>query len=450
MTASCGQFVQYKAHKLDSFELMDKEAIYQLFLESSGISTDTRSIKEGNLFFALSGPNFNANKFAQKALEAGAIAAVVDDEAYATDERTVLVEDSLEALQHLANHHRNELDCTIIGVCGSNGKTTSKELIARVLATTYSTFYTPGNFNNHIGVPLSLLMLHKEHEYAVIEMGANHAKEHELLCQIAEPDFGLITNNGKDHLEGFGSIEGVIRANNELFEYLESQQKAAFVNADDDVLMKNSADMGRILYGQHEEALCKASLVAAFPFTEVTLQLGSQSEAIAVKSQLFGSFQKDNLALAACIGHYFDVPASQIKEALEAYQPANMRTQQLRWEGNDVLLDAYNANPSSMMAVLQDFAAFEHPNKAVVLGDMLEMGEASFSEHQQVVEYLKAQAFSWVALVGSEFAQHSHDGFHYFESADQVKEWIHKEAYADHSILIKGSRGLRLETILAS
>lgn len=400
------------------------------------------------MFFALSGPNFNANSFAEKALASGAIAAVVDNPNYALDDRYVLVEDSLQTLQQLANYHRQQLNCTIIAVCGSNGKTTSKELIARVLATTFNTFFTPGNFNNHIGVPLSLLMLTDAHEYAVIEMGANHKGEHDVLCEIAAPDFGVITNNGKDHLEGFGSIEGVIEANNELFEYLESAQKAAFVNADDEVLMENSKDIGRVLYGSDNLALCHAKLLAAFPFTEVQLNFGQSEQSLQIKSQLFGSFQKDNLALAACMGHYFDVDQEQIKSALEGYRPANMRTQQMSWKDNDVLLDAYNANPSSMMAVLQDFSEFSHSQKALVLGDMLEMGDASFREHKAVVDFIEQNSYSLIVLVGAEFAKHQRENIHYFENIDQARKWILSQELGGYSILIKGSRGLKLENLL--
>ncbi|MBI1184371.1 UDP-N-acetylmuramoyl-tripeptide--D-alanyl-D-alanine ligase [bacterium] len=427
---------------------MQTQAIYEVFKNSSGVSTDTRKIEAGQLFFALSGPNFNANKFAAQALEKGAIAAVVDDEAFATDERYFLVDDCLLQLQALANHHRNQLNCTVIAVGGSNGKTTSKELIARVLATEYPTFYTPGNYNNHIGVPLSLLMLQPQHEYAVIEMGANHPNEHSLLCQIAEPDFGLITNNGKDHLEGFGSLQGVIDANREIYTYLELAHKAAFVNGNDEVLMHNAEHLARIVYGQHKESLCESRLVAPFPFTKVSLTFYPDGKTITIDSQLFGSFQKDNLSLAACIGYYFDVPLPQIKTALESYRPANMRTQKLAWHGNEILLDAYNANPSSMMAVLSDFCDFEHPKKAVILGDMLEMGDASFAEHQAVVDFLARQHLDFVALVGSEFAKHQHGGFHYFGEAYEVSNWLRQNNFAGYSVLIKGSRGLQLEKIL--
>jgi len=427
---------------------MEISELHKVFKDSSGISTDTRSISNGNLFFALSGPNFNANTFAKKALELGAIAAVVDHPDFALDNRYILVEDSLQSLQQLASYHRQQLDCTIIAVCGSNGKTTSKELIARVLSSTYNTFFTPGNFNNHIGVPLSLLMLSEEHEYAVIEMGANHKGEHEILCQIATPDFGIITNNGKDHLEGFGSIEGVIEANNELFEYLEAAQKAAFVNSNDSILMENSRNIGRILYGSDELAMCDAQLMAAFPYTKVELSFSNKKNPVSVTSQLFGSFQKDNLALAACIGYYFDVEPDKIKAALEAYRPANMRTQQMEWNDNEVLLDAYNANPSSMMAVLKDFSEFNHEHKALILGDMLEMGDASFSEHEAVVDFIEQNTYDLVVLVGTEFARHQRKGMHSFETTALTKDWLLKQDLKGLSILIKGSRGLKLETLL--
>lgn len=427
---------------------MTIENIYVLFIASAGIATDTRSNCQNRLFFALSGPNFDANQFAHKALDQGAMAVVVDDKKVATDDRFVVVEDALEALQGLSNYHRNQLTCPVIAICGSNGKTTSKELIAAVLSSHYPIFFTPGNFNNHIGVPLSLLQITDQHQYAIIEMGANHKGEHEFLCNIAEPDYGVITNNGKDHLEGFGSIEGVIEANNELFEYLRNDQKKAFVNNEDEILMQNSEGIERILYGDSEGANCKVVLKEAFPFTSVEINFKDQSEAVPVKSQLFGSFQKDNMALAACMGDHFEVPHHKIKEALEGYQPANMRTQQLKWKGNDILLDAYNANPSSMMAVLSDFAESSIPKKGLILGDMLEMGDASEEEHAELVAYIAQQNFEWVALVGKEFARHQREGFHYFETAAEVRESIIESNMMNFTLLIKGSRGLQLEKVI--
>ena len=427
---------------------MSIEHLYSVFKRSTGVSTDTRSLTSDNLFIALSGPNFDANAFASVALEKGAIAAVVDNASVATDERFIVVENTLSTLQALANYHRNQLSCPVIAVCGSNGKTTSKELVAAVLSSHYSTFFTPGNFNNHIGVPLSLLKINDGHQYAIIEMGANHKGEHQLLCKIAEPDFGVITNNGKDHLEGFGSIEGVIEANNELFEYLRPNTKKAFVNNEDQVLMQNSEGIERILYGAKEGANCRVVLREPFPFTVVEINFKNRRDPVPVYSQLFGSFQKDNIALAACIGDYFHVPHEKIKQALESYQPANMRTQRLKWKGNDILLDAYNANPSSMMAVLSDFARSSIPKKGLILGDMLEMGEASDKEHADLIAFIAKQDFEWVAFVGAEFAKHRREGFHYFETATAVREAIIKANMKGYTLLIKGSRGLRLETVI--
>lgn len=427
---------------------MTAETLYDIFLRSTGVSTDTRNITPKNLFFALSGPNFNANTFAQQALEKGAIAAVVDDPEVAIDHRYVVVDDCLKALQNLANEHRQHLKCPIIAICGSNGKTTSKELIAAVLSSHFDIFFTPGNFNNHIGVPLSLLQIKPNHEFGIIEMGANHKGEHDLLCKIATPDFGVITNNGKDHLEGFGSIEGVIAANNELFEYLRENNKTAFVNSDDSILMEHSSDLTRILYGSSPKANCQVQLKEPFPYTSVSVRFTNPPTTIDVQSQLFGSFQKDNIALASSIGDHFGVPQAKIKTALESYQPANMRTQRLEWKGNDILLDAYNANPSSMMAVLNDFAKSSLPNKGVILGDMLEMGDASDQEHGDLVTYLTQQDFVWVALVGVEFAKHRHTRFHYFDSAKDVRNYLLEQKISNHTLLIKGSRGLKLEEVI--
>lgn len=425
--------------------------IYSLFLESNGICTDTRSLKPNQLFLALKGPNFNANTLAQKALNLGASHAIVDDKTYATDERCILVDDGLETLQALANYHRNQLEATIIAIGGSNGKTTTKELISAVLKTTYSTYSTPGNFNNHIGVPLSLLQITNQHEFAVIEIGANHKKEHELLCQIAEPDFGLITNNGKDHLEGFGSIEGVIEANAEIYEYLEAHLKPAFVNGDDAVLMKNSENMSRIIYSSNKQdnSTCHGTIAQEFPLLAASIVLEG-GDSIEVQSQLFGQFQLTNLLAAACIGHHFDVPSASIKKALESYKPQNNRTQLLEWKGNEVWLDAYNANPSSLGAMVDSFARYQHPKKGMIIGDMLEMGERSFDEHQKMLSQVREHAFSLVVCVGGEFKKHEQDfaDYHFFVSRSEALNWLNQQDLKEHSLLIKGSRGLALEKLL--
>lgn len=432
---------------------MTIEEIYPLFKASAGICTDTRNLKLNQLFIALKGPNFNANTLAKKALELGASYAIVDETEFAIDERHILVSDGLETLQALANHHRNQLDATVIAVGGSNGKTTTKELISAVLKTTYSTYSTPGNFNNHIGVPLSLLQVTEEHEFAVIEIGANHKKEHELLCQIAEPDFGLITNNGKDHLEGFGSIDGVIEANAEIYDYLETNLKPAFVNADDHVLLKNSENMARILFGSKEESgtSCQGKITQEFPLIAAHIELEGH-DSIDVQSQLFGEFQLTNLLTAACIGHYFDIPASSIKEALEAYKPQNNRTQLLKWKNNEVWLDAYNANPSSLGAMVDSFARYEHPKKGLIIGDMLEMGDSSFAEHHNMLTKIKGHSFELVMCVGEEFKRHQKQfsDYHFFASRPEAQAWLIDQNLKDHSLLIKGSRGLALEKLLDS
>jgi UDP-N-acetylmuramoyl-tripeptide--D-alanyl-D-alanine ligase len=408
--------------------------LYPYFKASTGVITDSRKIREGCLFIALKGENFDGNKFAAQALEKGARYAVVSDPQVAVDERFLLVEDTLLALQQLSIAHRLALpDLTIIAIAGSNGKTTSKELLHRVLSKKYLTFATPGNWNNHIGVPLSLLSLTRDHRYAVIEIGANHQGENALLCEIALPDFGLVTNCGKDHLEGFGGVEGVIKANKEVYDHLLATGKPAFVNQDDPVLMEISEGVERILYGSNT-----GEITQHFPV--ITYQAGE----LVVKTHLLGSFQQYNLACAIAVGRHFGVEDADIAEALGSYIPQNNRSQVVEWQGNQLLLDAYNANPSSMSAMIADFSDYPVKNKFAVLGDMFEMGEYSFEEHRLIVEQLKQANIDTVALVGNEFALHE-TPFMHFPNTAAFRDWLLAQKLTGHYFLVKGSRGIALE-----
>jgi len=422
---------------------MQIDSLCDLYLKSSGISTDTRTIKAGNLFFALKGNNFNGNLFAEKALQAGASFVIADEKHFPDSEKIILVDDVLKTLQHLANFHRRKLKAKIIAVCGSNGKTTTKELIARVLETSFKTFSTKGNLNNHIGVPLSLLSIKPETEFAVIEMGANHLGETKLLCEIAEPDFGLITNNGKDHLEGYGSIDGVRKGNGELYDFLREKNGIVFVCTDEDDLMKMSDGMERITYGENSFADVSGRILLTFPF----LQL--QTSDFKLQTQLIGKYNFENVMAAVCIGKYFGVSDEKIKQAIESYSPSNNRSQIVKRGTNTFILDAYNANPSSVEAALENFISLPEENKIVILGDMAELGDSSEAEHRHVVFKLQTSNFKLVSLVGKEFNQADADRkFLHFENVTGLKKWFDKQRFENCFFLLKASRVMGLEKLL--
>lgn len=414
-------------------------SLYHQFKECTKVITDSRKIEPGCMFIALKGDNFDGNKFAAAALEEGARYAVVDDPKVAVNKRYILVKDTLRALQKLSTTHRLALhgQVTIIAVAGSNGKTTTKELLHRVLSAHAPTFATPGNWNNHIGVPLSLLSLDNSYRFAVIEIGANHQRENRDLCEIALPDFGLVTNCGKDHLEGFGGVEGVIKANKEVYDHLREYEKPAFVDQDDPVLMKISKGLQRIYYGK-----TTGEMTSEFPY--ITYQTGD----ISIETHLFGSFQQQNLACAVAIGRHFGVPEEGIREAIASYIPQNNRSQVVEWRGNKLLLDAYNANPSSMTAMIADFSGYPIENKVAVLGDMFELGEYSHEEHRLIVEQLKNSGIETVVLVGKAFKEHE-SPFHHFADTAEFKTWLDAQNFQNHYFLVKGSRGIALEKAFA-
>jgi UDP-N-acetylmuramoyl-tripeptide--D-alanyl-D-alanine ligase len=418
--------------------------LYRLYCEKPLVSTDTRRIVPGSIFFALKGASFDGNRFAKSALEAGARYAVVDDPSVAENDRYLVVDDVLETLQELARNHRRHLNCKVIAVAGSNGKTTTKELMHRVLSTTFKTFATAGNLNNHIGVPLTLLSIPGETELAIIEIGANHVGENKFLCEIALPDFGIVTNCGKDHLEGFGGIQGVIESNREVYAYLNAYNGKAFINTDDPMLMEIAGSVPGIGYGTRAGNFVRGSILEKFPFVRVRIQDTD------ISSCLFGSFQLYNILSAAAAGLYFGVSAEAIKSAVESYTPSNNRSQLIEWNGNRVLLDAYNANPSSMGEMIRDFSELPHAGKIAVLGDMFELGEDSENEHRAIVEQLKESSLRQTILVGAQFARHRGiSGALHFESTGEAGEYIRQQGFRDCYFLVKGSRGMALEKIFA-
>jgi UDP-N-acetylmuramoyl-tripeptide--D-alanyl-D-alanine ligase len=421
---------------------MEIQQIYQLFTQSEGVCTDTRKIFQNCIFFALKGNNFNGNLYAKDAVEKGAKYAIID-EPQGNDDRFILVENVLKTLQSLAQYHRKQFDIPVIAVGGSNGKTTTKELIANVLSKKYNTFFTQGNFNNHIGVPLTLLQMQKGIEIAVIEMGANHEGEISELCEIAMPNYGVVTNIGLDHLEGFGSLEGVARANSELYYFLHKNNGTAFVNTNEEHLERMAQRLqNKVTYPQKNNDFEVNLLENSFFVTCQTKEIPK------IESQLFGSYNFNNIATALCIGNYFKVPSQLAAEAIASYQPNNNRSQIIKQNNNLILLDAYNANPSSMQAALENFAKIKATKKCVILGDMFELGEASQEEHFKLGKIIQESQFDLVILFGEMIKEAlvCVPKAYYFTDKFSLHNWLMDKKITDAHILIKGSRGVALET----
>lgn len=418
---------------------------FNAFMNSTGVTTDTRSIPQGSIFFALKGARFNGNEFALKALELGARYAVVD-EVIDEDDRLIHVDDVLIALQDCARSYRRYLGIPIVGLTGSNGKTTNKELFHAVLNKKYKTYATAGNFNNHIGVPLSLLRIPRDCELAVIEMGANHQKEIALLASICEPTIGYITNYGKAHLEGFGGVEGIIKGKSELYDYLRGEGGSAMVNLDDPIQINKSQGIEQFGFGL-EKGSVQWSSESKNEFASVRILHGADSYSI--QSQLSGSFNELNIVAAACLGHHFGVEALDIKDAIEAYAPQMNRVEWRETASNKVLLDAYNANPTSMKLSVESFAKWHKEDGILVLGDMFELGEASAAEHQDMVDVIRTlQLEEQCVLVGLHFGRTDWAGLKFETTAELATYWKEKGAPKDASILLKGSRGIALEALL--
>jgi len=415
-------------------------ALYNIFRDAAGVSTDSRTLQSGQLFFALSGPNFNGNQFAKQALNKGAIAVVIDEDVSISDDRVIRVENTLRSLQTLATEHRKKLGTTIIALTGSNGKTTTKELIHSLLSTTYTTVATQGNLNNHIGVPLTLLSLQKDTEIGVVEMGANQLGEIAVLANIAQPDFGLITNFGKAHLEGFGSLEGVVKAKSELFDYLKTTNGLIFANADDPKIMAQLKGQDPITYGTETTSRVSAKLLTENDAIRIEVD---QQE---IQTQLSGAYNGYNALAAYAIGRHFGVSPQNAKRALESYIPDNNRSQLIRKKDLHITLDAYNANPTSMQAALASFSK-KGGKKIAVLGQMNELGKHTEIEHKRLVDWIKSSSIDDCYWVGSAFAPFiSSDK--YFSTVDQAIDYFSKTPLRQASILVKGSRSFTLEKLV--
>jgi UDP-N-acetylmuramoyl-tripeptide--D-alanyl-D-alanine ligase len=426
------------------------EQLYQLYLEHPIICTDTRAISEGCLFFALKGENFDANTFADQAIEQGAAFAIIDNDAFATNERCLLVGDVLTALQNLAKHHRRQLDIPVIGLTGSNGKTTTKELIRAVLAERFETFATKGNLNNHIGVPLSILSLKKGVEMAVIEMGANHQKEIELLCEIAQPTHGLITNVGMAHLDGFGGFEGVKKGKAELYAYLKAHHGFAFIYRNNPYLLEMSAaaELNKVVfYGTEKEDFISGTLKHSDPFIE--FEWRSQGNNHQAKANLTGTYNFENILAAICIGQFFGLNPNEINRGLANYFPTNNRSQLTKTDHNTVICDFYNANPSSMTAALNNLNTLTAKQKTAIIGDMFELGEEAPDQHKKVVELAMAHEIENRIFIGKNFYafKDQFDGI-FFNTPSDAAVYLTAHPIQDHLVLLKGSRGMALEQLL--
>ncbi|MEO6316531.1 MAG: UDP-N-acetylmuramoyl-tripeptide--D-alanyl-D-alanine ligase [Chitinophagaceae bacterium] len=423
---------------------MTIEQLYDVYLQYPSVQTDTRKIKAGDIFFALKGPSFNGNAFARQALDAGAAYAVVDEAGYAAGDKTILVEDVLTTLQLLAKQHRLQFSIPFIAITGSNGKTTTKELVHAVLSTQLVAYTTEGNLNNHIGVPLTILKIKKDAAVAVIEMGANHQKEIAGYCSYTLPTHGIITNAGKAHLEGFGGEEGVKKGKGELYDYLRAHNGTAFVMWDYDYLRKMSEGLPAIItYGTTGAGIVGTAVKSA-PFLDVQFTNGIDE---LVHTQLVGDYNLPNILCAAAVGNYFKIPSPLIKSAIEKYAPSNSRSQLIKRDSNTIILDAYNANPSSMRAAIENFAQLPETHKILVLGGMAELGAESLEEHQQLVALIEGYQWGAVVLAGGDFLRIRHP-YTSFENALQAKEWFQQQQFHHATILIKGSRSMQMEKVL--
>jgi UDP-N-acetylmuramoyl-tripeptide--D-alanyl-D-alanine ligase len=422
---------------------MEIQDLYKIYLKTPRVTTDTRKEVKNTIFFCLKGPNFDANSFALTALKRGAAHVVADDPQLCKNANITIVDNALTTLQKLARHHRDQFKFPVIGLTGSNGKTTNKELIAAVLSRKYRTYFTQGNLNNHIGVPLTLLSIPLEAEMAVIEMGANAQGEIRDLSNISDPDFGMITNIGKAHLEGFGGIEGVKKGKSELYKHIMAKGAKLFVNGEDDILMDLSAGIERTLFGSKKSFYCSGSIVKRKPFISFEFEHKAHSSG-EIKTHLVGAYNISNLMAAACIGCYFGVAMKDISSALKDYMPNNNRSEMVDTGKNKLILDAYNANPSSMELAISNFAEMDHEPKLALIGHMLELGKESKAEHQKLIDHLYDLNLKTV-LVGSNFAECNKKGFHYCETPEDLKAWLQSNSIENHLIIAKGSRLVAME-----
>jgi UDP-N-acetylmuramoyl-tripeptide--D-alanyl-D-alanine ligase len=432
---------------------MQIKELHDLFLASTGVTTDSRVITPGNMFIALRGDNFDGHAFVRQALDEGCSLAVIDKAEFAVPGRTIIVENVLKSLQQLASFHRRLFDIPVLAITGSNGKTTTRELISIVLSRRHNTLSTRGNLNNHIGVPLTLLGLTAAHDIAVIEMGANHLGEIDELCRIAQPGYGLITNVGSAHLEGFGTLAGVLKAKTELFRFIRETGGKAFLNCNRQNLVEVSKEiqLEYITFGSADECNVSGKIKDSSNHLQVEVRIKETGEKITLNTRLAGAYNFENILAAMCVGNYFGIPASLAGDAIEGYQPDNNRSQIMQTERNRLLLDAYNANPDSMQAAIMNFSFMEGEKKAVIIGDMLELGEFTAGEHQKIVDILKAKRFNEVFLVGDHFCKTDiPESYLSFNNVRSLISWLEKKPLNDRFILLKGSRGIKLEQCIAA
>ena len=425
--------------------MMEIATLYKLFLQHPSIQTDTRKLKKGDLFFALKGDNFNGNLFSKQALQLGAAYAIIDEAVDFEDDRLITTTDVLKTLQQLAKYHRQQFTIPFLAITGSNGKTTTKELVNEVLATTYSTYTTKGNLNNHIGIPLTILSVKKNAEIAVIEMGANHQKEIEAYCMYTLPTHGIITNCGKAHLEGFGGVEGVKKGKGELFDYLRKNNGTAFIMNDYDYLVEMSKGLPFVkTYGTVDAAIVGLA-DANKQMLEVTMIKGIGIQEI--HTNLVGAYNLPNVLVAVAVGKYFNVPDEKIKMALENYVPSNSRSQLMEQDSNKIILDAYNANPTSMKAAIENIAAMQNSQKVLLLGGMMELGAESIAEHTAIIDLINQYQWKAVVLVGGDFKKVTHP-YIYFETATEAQQWLQLQHFTNSLLLVKGSRSMQMEKVL--
>ncbi len=425
---------------------MQINELYKIFLQYPSIQTDTRKLKNRDLFFALKGPSFNGNHFAEQALNAGAAYVIVDEPIEFSSEKIILTDDVLTTLQQLAKYHRQQFNIPFIAITGSNGKTTTKELVHEVLSTQYKTYTTEGNLNNHIGIPLTILKVKQDAEVAVVEMGANHQKEIESYCSYTLPTHGVITNCGKAHLEGFGGIEGVKKGKGELFDFLKASKGTAFIMSDYGYLKEMSRGIENIItYGTGSEAQITGVVEEGDNFLWVNILKGSDTGVI--KTQLVGDYNLPNVLSAVAIGNYFNIPGDKIKNAIENYIPSNSRSQLIERGSNKIILDAYNANPTSMKAAIENFAKMDGDKKILLLGGMMELGNESLAEHKGIIDLIEKYKWHDVILVGGDYNKIKHPYIN-FNNSLEAKEWMLKKLPENSHILIKGSRSMKMERVL--
>lgn len=418
--------------------------LYDLFIHNPQITTDSRNCPKGSIFFALKGDKFDGNQYAGKALASGCVYAVIDNPDYYIGERTILVDNVLKTLQQLAHHHRKVLGLPIIGITGTNGKTTTKELLAAVLSTKFNLLYTEGNFNNHIGVPLTLLRLTHDHEMAVIEMGASHPGDIKELVDIVHPNYGIITNVGRAHLEGFGSFEGVIRTKGELYDYIRRSKGKIFIKKENEYLQSIAKGIEQITYGNGDDAFASGRVVSCDPF--LVFNWKQQGKLHTVETHMIGSYNLDNVLAAVVVGRFFKIPAERISRAIAAYEPTNNRSQFKKTDNNELIIDAYNANPSSMKVALDNFITMPVQPKAIILGDMRELGPTSDELHAEVVEQIKKGQFDKVFLCGEHFSKVGKE-FSPFATTEVMTEELRRQPLKGYHILIKGSHSMGLEKL---